>query len=495
VSPPPTALEAGQVVELLTHLVDRNLVVYEETQDGQGRYRLLETVRQYARDRQRESGGGEAGRTRHRDHFLALAEEAKPKLHGPEQARWLDRLESEHENLRAALEWCLDEEEGAERNGVSSAEAGLRLTGALSRFWETRGHLSEGRQRCAAALARPGAAAAAQERTMARAEVLRGAGVLAYRQGDYASAQALLEEGLALFREIGDKGGVAVSLNTLGNVAKEQGDYSSARSLLEESLALQRELGNKGGIANSLGNLGIVAKEQGDYSSARSLYEESLAIRREIGDKWGIANSLNNLGIVASDQGDDSSARSLYEESLAIYREIGNKVGIAYLLDSLGVMASDQGDYSSARSLHEESLAIRREIGDKWGIAVSFVNLGPLACKEHDYSASRSCLAECLTLCLVLGEKHITAYALEGCAGLAQAQEQPERATRLLGASDGLRAAIGVPLPPFEREEIERDLAALRATLGEAAFDAAWSAGQALTWEQAIEYALEENAP
>ena len=167
--PQPLVLEAGQVPDLLIHLVDKNLVVYEETEDGQGRYRLLETVRQYARDQLMESGTGEAGRTRHRDHFLALAEEAKASLSGPEQARWLDTLESEHENLRAALEWCLDdeEEEGAQRNGVSSAQAGLRLAGALSGFWQTRGHLSEGRQRCAAALARPGTAA--QERTKARA--------------------------------------------------------------------------------------------------------------------------------------------------------------------------------------------------------------------------------------------------------------------------------------------------------------------------------------
>ena len=279
-------LEAGQVPDLLVHLVDKNLVVYEEDENGQGRYRLLETVRQYARDQLMESGTREAGRTRHRDHFLALAEEAKPKLRGPEQALWLDRLESEHDNMRAALEWCLDDDE-------EGAEPGLRLSGALGSFWETRGHLSEGRQRCAAALSRPDAAA--QERTEARAEALRGAGVLAQIQGDYASAQALFEEGLAIFREWGDKAGIALSLANLGLVAYNQGDYSSARSLLEESLALQREIGNKVGIANLLTNLGIVAHNQGNYSAARSLYEESLALQREIGNKVGIALSLIHI--------------------------------------------------------------------------------------------------------------------------------------------------------------------------------------------------------
>jgi non-specific serine/threonine protein kinase len=156
-------------------------------------------------------------------------------------------------------------------------------------------------------------------------------------------------------------------------------------------------------------------------------------------------------------------------------------------------LAREQGDYSSARSLHEEGLALQRELGNKRGIANSLLNLGSLARKEHDYGASRSCLAECLRLSLVLGEKRLTAYALEGCAGLAQVQEQPERAARLYGASDGLRAVLGMPLSPNEREEVDRDLAALRVTLGEAAFDRAWSAGRALTWEQAIAYALEEN--
>ncbi len=403
VSPPPAALKALHVLDLLAHLVDKGMVVFEEDERGPGRYRLLETVRQYARDRLRENEEAHALlRPRHRNFFLAVAEEAKPNLQGPEQARWLDTLESEHDNLRAALEWCLDEEEGA--------EAGLRLAGALSQFWWTRGHLSEGRQRCAEVLSHPGA----QDWTKARADALNGAGSLARLQGDYASARVLFEEGLALYKELDDKQGMAASLNNLGLVASSQGGTASARSLFEESLAIMRELGDKQSIAGSLGNLGNVAREQGDYASARALLEESLALRRELGDKRGIANSL--------------------------------------------------------------------------------LNLGRLDCQEKNYAASRYCLAECLTLCRVLGDKRIMAYALECFAALARAQEQPDRAAQLYGASDALRAAIGVPLPPNEREEVERALAALRPTLGEEAFNGAWTAGCALTWEQAIEYALEDEA-
>ncbi len=283
----PAPIASWQVLDLLSHLVDKSLAVYEEDEEdeeGQGRYRLLETVRQYARDQLMESGTGEACRTRHRDHFRALAEEAKPNLSGPEQTRWLDTLESEHDNLRAALEWCLDEE---------GAQAGLRLAGALWLFWRRRGHLSEGRQRCAAALSRPGVA---RERTKAQADTLHGAGTLAWMQGDMASARALLEESLAIQREIGNKYGIAIALNNLGLVASDQGDTASARVLFEESLATMRELGDKSGISLPLAGLAGVALKQGDTVAAQAFIEESLAIERELGNKQGLAGSLNSLG-------------------------------------------------------------------------------------------------------------------------------------------------------------------------------------------------------
>jgi len=458
-------IEDWEVLDLLTGLVDKSLVVADVSEGSGGggggtRYRLLETVRQYARDRLAEGGAGEAVRRRHRDFFLALAEEAKANLQGPEQAGWFDVLETEHDNLRAALEWCLegedrdgDEEEeggGAQRNGVSSAEAGLRLAGALWPFWGVRGHLYEGRRRCAAALSRPGA----RRRTKARADALTGAGGLARRQGDYAPAQALLEEGLAIRREIGDKRDTYSSLFALGQLAFDQGDYASARSCFEETLAIRREAGDRHGVASSLDCLGSVAFEQGDYASAQALLEGSLAIYRELGDRHGVASSLNALGLVTQ----------------------------------------EQGDYASARSCFEECLAIDRELGDKQGMSGSFINLGDLARKEGDHGASRSFLAEGLRLCRELGDRRYTAPALEDFAALAGAQQQPERAARLYGASEALREGVGAPLGPAGREEVERDLAALRAALGDEAFDSAWSAGRAMTWEQAVGHALEEDS-
>ena len=222
-------VERGNVLDLLTSLADKNLVVPEQ-EDAHTRCRLLETLRQYARDRLEDTGGSAAVRVRHRDYYLALAEEADPKLKGAEQAEWLKRLEEEHENLRAGLACSLAE---AETGG------GLRLCGALQRFWWTRGYLSEGRQWCMGVLCKAGA----EERTRERANVLNAAGVLAKYQGDYPAARALHEESLAIRRELGDRLGIAASLNSLGAVAQDQGDYPATRAL---SRRAWRSVGNWG---------------------------------------------------------------------------------------------------------------------------------------------------------------------------------------------------------------------------------------------------------
>ncbi|MCW3051259.1 MAG: LuxR family transcriptional regulator [Chthonomonadales bacterium] len=433
-------IEAWDVLDLLTALVDKSLVGYEE-QTGQARYHLLETIRQYARDRLAESDAGEKWRLVHRDYFLNLAEEASRKLLGPEQGQWLRRLEVEHDNLRAVLDFCLDA-----RDGVRT---GLQLAGALQRFWMIHGHLSEGRERLSALLARPEAQEHMEERCKA--------------------------------------------LNGLGSLAWMQGDYAAARARYEESLTLSRELGDKHGIAISLGNLGLIALEQREYPAARSLQEESLAIKRDLGDKHGIATSLMYLGNVAGEQGDYAAARSLYEESLTLSRELGNKQGIAVSLGNLGLIALEQSDYPVAHVLFEESLTLRRELGDKQGIAISAGNLGLVAIKQYDYPAAHAYVQECLTLNWELGNKRNTASVLDCCAVIAHRQQQPERATRLRGAACALRESMGLPVPPNAREEQEHDSASLRETLGEETFRAIWAQGQAMSPEQAVAYALENS--
>jgi predicted ATPase/class 3 adenylate cyclase len=432
------AIEEWEVLDLLTSLIDKSLVI-AETQGQSSRYRLLETVRQYAQERLKEQGEAEQVRTGHRDHYLARAEEAEPHLRGAEQGHWLAVLDAEHDNLRQVLAFCLEDTAGV--------EAGLRLVVALCGFWDVRGHYGEGRAYLAAALARE----TGPEQRLARAHALDRAGNLAWRQSDYAASRALLEESLTLYRELGDRRGTANSLDGLGRVALNRGDYAASRALLEESLTLFRELGNKHSSAVTLANLGNLAHAQGDYSAARTLYEESLTLFRELGNRLASAQLLGNLGAVVHAQGDYSAARTLYEESLTLFRELGNRLASAIALTSLGGVACNQSDYAKAAALFAESLEIRRELGDRQGIAES----------------------------------------LDGVANLARQEQQPLRAVRLWGAAASLREAIGLPRSPREQERYEREMAQARAAPGEDGFTTAWEEGRAMTWEQAVDYALE----
>jgi predicted ATPase/DNA-binding SARP family transcriptional activator len=471
------AVEEWEILDLLTSLIDKSLVM-TETSGVSVRYRLLETVRQYARDRLAERGEELTIRTRHQACFLMLAEESRPKLRGSEQAHWLSVLEEEHDNLRAALTFCLRQ--------PGNGEAGLQLGGALWPFWMMRGHLSEGRDHLTALLSSP----EAQTRSKVRAAALHGAGALAKTQGDYAAAQAYHERSLEIFRELGDKIGVADSLNGLGNVAHDLGDFAAARTQHEESLAIQRELGNRRGIGVSLVNLGRLACQQGDYAVARTLFEESLTIQRELEDKGGTANSLYTLGLAAFYQEDYTQARSLFEESLEIRRELAHRQGIGECLNVLALIAHALNDDAEARVLNEESLTIQRELGNRWGIAASLLNLGTVSSAQGDDVSACAMYKESLTILSELGDRSGIAELLEAFAELAHKEAFHDRAIQLWSAASALREAIHYPQRPTRLEEIERWMAAARSALGEEEFAVARDRGRAMTLEQAIEYAL-----
>ena len=421
--------------EALSELRARSMILAEEAGDAM-RYRLLETLRQYAADQLRVEDR-EALARRHALFYLRLAEqeEADQSTSGLLSQEWMDRLRAEQDNLRAALEWG------------QSQEIGLRLVSALWHFWECSGEATEGRLWLANALSR---AEGADKKVCARA--LYGAGVLAWIQGDYIAARALYGESLKVSRELEHKGGIAASLNYLGLLAKDQCDYASVHSLYAECLEIYRELGNRTGIAASLINLGLVAKDQGDYASARALTEESLGIFRELGNRTGIAASLNNLGLVTLHQDNYVSARALLEESREIYRKLGNSVGIAASLNNLGLLAKDQGDYASAQALYVESLGIFRKLIARRYIAISFERLASLVLKKGS--------TEC--------------------------------AARLWGAASTLRAAMGFRLPLRDREQQEHEMAAAKEALGQDAFMVALAEGCAMPLEQAMRYALEQ---
>jgi predicted ATPase len=343
-------IEDWEILDLLASLADKSLIVYEQ-QEGAGRYRLLEIIRQYAAEKLSAGDEERLYRKKHRDYFLDLATEINPKLGDPEQAHWLDVLEAEYDNLDLALDFCLENSE--------ETEEGLRLGAALQQFWWTRGHLSRERERLMVLLSHP----LAQEHTKARAAALNGAGVLARMLEDYVSAHSLHEESLRIYRELDDKQAIAYSLGNLGIVACLQEDYASARPLFEESLERHRELENEEGIAYCLGNLGTMAYHQGDYASARSLMEQSLEIQQKLDHPWGIAGCHDNLGNMDRIQGDLVSARTQHEKSLMIRKRLEDKPGIALCLESFASLAFTENRSEQAAHLSGASERLREEIG------------------------------------------------------------------------------------------------------------------------------------
>ncbi len=342
-------IDAPEVLELLLALVNKSLVLAEE-RDGEVRYRLMETIRRYGHDRFSESGEMDVVRRRHRDWYLDLAEQADRALHGPEQVRWLERLETDHDNLRAALEWS--------KNAKDGSEATLRLAGALWWFWVVRGYWSEGRIWLEGALERSGDAP-----LPCLPKALQGAAYLAWRQGHSERATALCEKGLAVCHELDDKGNRTLLLMWLGNLAISQRDYERARVLFEDSVALSREIGDKWLISVALSTLGGVALSQRDYERAIAIHMESLAVARESGDTFEIAYQLRSLGRDTLRQGHYERAATYYSESLPLCQELGNRWTIQECLDGLAEAAAGRGYYDRAARLLGAAEALREALG------------------------------------------------------------------------------------------------------------------------------------
>ena len=425
----------------MASMVDKSLMQQVEQANGESRFVMLETIREYAREKLEASLEEALTKRAHAAYCLVLAEEEATEQSGAEGAEWLERFALEHDNFRAGLEWLTE---------TGDAEWGLRLGSALFHFWEIREYLAEGRDWLGKLLKLAGSAAP----TKARARALFAAGVLAGEQGDYTSADALVGESLDITRQLGDKQGVAVSLNALAVLARDRGDVPVAHSLFEESLELWRDLGDLKAVARSLSNLANVVTLTGDYARARSLYAECFSIFRGLGDRTGVAWSLNHQGDVARDQGDSAAARTLYEQGLAIFHELGDRWGIAGTLADLGSLAREQQDCPTAQSLYRESLRIFQELEHKRGIAR---------------------LLECFA-----------------CS--AAAQLQAERSLRLAGAAAALRQNIGVPLTPAEQAKLEAILNPARQALTNTSGATAWLEGWAMPVEKTIEEVLTPEA-
>jgi predicted ATPase/DNA-binding SARP family transcriptional activator/DNA-binding CsgD family transcriptional regulator len=432
-------VEEGEVLDLLSGLVEKSLVMVRGGDPGGARYRLLEPVRQYALDKLEESDEAEEARRRHAEFFLALAEDAEPRLRGAEDVEWLERLEREHDNLRAALSWALERGE---------VELALRLAGALWTFWQAHGHEGERRKWLEEALANDDRASVA-----ARAKALEGMCWMAIDQRDLDRAEATAQAGLKLDElEIGNK--LAASFRTmLGYTVALSGDYERAKELLEDSLTLSREADDRVGIADALLFLGDAWYGLGDRAQAKEIYEEGIVLCREVGYMYRLPDFLSNLGYTLLLKGDYERGVALNEEAAALYRERGYKAGFQFTLDNLGWAALLGGDHERAKAAYEESLVV---------------------CKE-------------------LGDKMVASESLEGLACVAGTRGEAEQAARLFGAAEALREAVGYQHMLEEDALREPYLAGASSQLDEATWEAAFAEGQAMELEEAVEYALSED--
>jgi predicted ATPase/DNA-binding CsgD family transcriptional regulator len=506
--------ERRSVLDVADSLIEKSLLRLPDLneQADEPRLYMLETIREYGRECLATSGEMEITRQAHADYYLVYAEEVEPKLAGPEQATWLNRLEHEHENLREALQCFLEHGE---------IEKALRFVGALRRFWLVRGHLQVGRDSLERVLQ-----SSEGVKTAIRAKALNAAASIALNQGDVDRAEIMAEEalslyviqagtrrlpilqtevlpheGLRLYGELGDAQGIASALHQLERVARARGNLKVALLLSEEALALFKEANDQEHVAWLLYRLACLHSEQGKYARARVLAEESLAIHRILGNKGGIASALFQLAqSLFVSQGDRLKVRPLLEEALVLYKELGDRENIACCLALTCQVALSEGDLSRARLLVDESIAISREIGDREGLSEFLPLLARVLTAQADYAAAVTLLKESLVLASETGNKMNAAICLEGLAQLAsilasaresfngvQSQEQAFLwAAQLWGAAEALREAADTPISPVDRAIYERAITNARTFLRVPAFDAAWAKGKTMSSNEAL---------
>jgi predicted ATPase len=504
--------------------------------DGELRYRMLETVREYALEKLRERGEEEAARATHLACFLCLAEAVGPDLRGPDPGAALTQLEAERDNLRAALRFSAEHEAfrisasplTADGEPLTAGEAGLRLGAALWPFWETRGYLSEGRHHLRAALKRSSLPDSAE-----RAQALLGAARLAQHQFDLDEAETFGQESLERFRSLGDTRGMAAALLGLGEVAIERGDLTTAGSRLSEGLEASRQSGwtrgsaymlvRLGGVAGILGEnararasveegralaealgdaptlalafhqLANQAEGEGDDARVGPLLEQSLEISRRLGHKRVAAVTLISLGHLAERQGDRSRAISFLERAMATYREIGSRMHLLWTLLDLGSVHYRGGVYASARAMYEESLGMSRELHHPYWIAAASNNLGMACFHLGDPVRAQALHREALALYQSCGSAEGIVWALERLGVVAAKHGDPQQAARLLGAASAARAEFGKESTAWEASDLKEAAAAVREKLGPEAWETAWQAGRAMAREEAIAFALDDT--
>jgi predicted ATPase/DNA-binding SARP family transcriptional activator len=474
-------IHPSEVLDALAHLVDKSLVTPESSEQSP-RYRYLETIRQYAYEKLQAAGDGEPMQQCHLAFFCDLVVASESAVLGPDQFAALDRLDAEHDNIRAASDW-------AARGG--SAADGLRMSGALFPYWLIRSRWTEGSECLEMLLARP----EAQARTVERARALGVYATLQGLLGNWELSVHQFTEGVALARELGASGkhSLCEMLAFWSYLSFDNQAIDTTDNLAQEGLQIARELKDDYLAAIALNTLGMIAFRRGDLGLARRVLTEGVALGRAAGNTWGASIPLGNLSSVLIEQGDYARAQPTISEAMDIFRRIGDKYDLGIVLGYLGEMAWRQGDLTSARAWRSESLAVKREHGIKFQIAWELCYLAVIALSQYDTVAAQAWLRESLTLCSELTDDSLAVNNIAAqAAAEARAGTQPDwaRAVRLSAAAEALRSLHNDEWVAGLEKMLAETMAAGRAALDEAAFKALFDAGSAMPLEQAIDYAL-----
>ncbi len=478
-----TGTASPDVLNTLASLLDNSLIHQSEQEAGEPRFLMLQTLREFGLEMLSATGELQTSQAAHAHFFLTLAEQVEQELQGPHQVVWIERLEQEHDNLRAALEWAL--KDVADEQVAKCRDIALRLSAALWHFWWVHGHYSEACTFLERALARSEGASVSL-----RVKVLQAGANVALQQDDYARTEALAEPCLALYQELGNTRGIADCYGLFAELAMRRGKLTEAIALTEEQVRLMRQVGEPGQIAQSLSKLAEMLNRRGELARVPALYQEALLLFRKAGNDLGVAATLieSATGLYwfsLADAATIQTVRHRLQEAQAIVTRLGSRYWIAYCSWLGALLALGEGEMARAESLAQESLAIDQEIGDRCDAAFALHLLGRVEAQRGDLAASSSWYQQSLTLTLELGDKYITPYNLEGLAGVLAAQGELTRAAQLWGAAEALREATA-PMGTLYRGGYEQAVATAQAQLDERAFAAAWAQGRTMTPEQAL---------
>jgi predicted ATPase/DNA-binding CsgD family transcriptional regulator len=484
------------ILNLLQSLIDKSLVKPPENAEGEPRFTMLETIREYALERLTQQGATQVAQDSHAAYFLALAERAAPELHGSDQMMWLARLDTDHTNLRVALDWLMTAGDTART---------LRMIGALHWFWFVRGHFGEGRGWIDRALAMVDTAMDSQAVAPPLVAQARfAAGLLALFQGDLTVARAQLEASIAAWRALGQAGkgsrearlGLNEALTFLVVTCNLQGDAATAAAVIPESVALVHDLDDPRVQALLAFNIGRgLLLEHGQVAAAKVHLLEALARLRTLGDLWYIAQVTIDLGLVALWESDGGVAQGYYAEGLALARALQDRALEALAHNNLGEAARLVDDDLQAADYYATSLRLYRDVGSQSEIPRLLHNQGYLALHDGDLSCARARFSESLTIFRATGRWRGIAEALAGLAAVAahiRTPNQAQRAARLWGAAEAVRQTVGTPIWPTDAREHDRYQTIVRTQVGGAAFAAAWAQGRAMPLDDAIALALAE---